>query len=238
MEKLKNFFFISSLLLLLGGCSSLDNKFQDKETAKQYITSKLENKYHEEFVYKKSETEYFKKYPTKRIYMGTFSPKENTSRVVEVWASNSGEIKDNYASYFYQDTIDQRTKDLLKDKHFITSSVIEFVGGKTTKNFTDSTEFEEYFQETESFYEVEIELRKNLSDEEYASEIESILHSLYEPLNHFYLKVKQDNKLIFMYEFNKEKKSLSKTEILEDLKNQKEEREYMEEVFSSMSESE
>lgn len=209
------------LIVTLGGCS-MTKKFTNEEEAKQYVLEELNKKYNVEFVYdEKQDQSSYGKYPIKDAFTGVFYPKTEPEKTTSVWTSSKGELKDDYAQYYFKDEAEQKVKNTLKEFSIIKSCNVELEAGNTSETLYDSLTLEEYIQQTNSSYRIELSFPEKLTDEEYATEIQKIVEQLNEQISNYNLKVTVSQKTLFFITVNPNIKELTKESILEEFASQR-----------------
>ncbi|EGT3799796.1 hypothetical protein REL12_000400 [Clostridioides difficile] len=190
---------IASVLCLglLNGCSGYSHDFNSSEEAQKYVSSKLEDKYNEEFTI----TE-VKKYKEEKIglnwIMVKVSSKEKPSQTATVYARNTGLFEDSYHVYYYSDEIKELANPLFQDKSFIRDYQLEVQGHTTTTKWNGKESEEEYLKKKEYEIESHIYLNEGKTDEEYAEEISCIMQEIIESDLVFNISVyTNDDDLIF-----------------------------------------
>ena len=164
---------------LLNGCGGCSHDFNSSEEAQKYILSKLESKYNEEFTI----TE-VKKYKEEKIglnwIMAEVSSKENSSKIADAYARNTGLFEDSYHVYYYSDEIKELANPLFQDKPFIRNYQLEVQGHTTTTEWNGKENVKEYLKKREYEIETNIYLNEGKTDEEYAKEISYIMQEIIE----------------------------------------------------------
>lgn len=242
MEKLK--FFLASIVLLsiLGGCSIVKlNKFEGEEQGVETAKKLLRDKYEIQFEVSKNDPIKYEKYPLKDSLVATFYPIDKKEQKTSVWITSKGELKDDYAQYYFKEEAENELEKILKIENFNQNFSVVLEGQRTEENISSDIGVDEYLKRTNSFYEVDYFFENGLSDEIYAQQIKSILDRLYAETKKFELKVNVDNVLIFMYQYktfftgneSSEMKQLTLEDIKTKITEQREENEYLKEIMSS-----
>jgi vacuolar-type H+-ATPase subunit I/STV1 len=221
MEKLKKIIFISSLILILGGCS-MTKKFGNEEEAKKYVTEELEEKYGEEFAYN-SELDKFSydEYPTKDTFTGIFHPKSDSNKEVTVWVDSLGELKDDYAKYYFNEEAEKEISQKLDSFPFIKSEKVIFEARRTSEKVDKSITLDQYIKDTNATYRIELEFFDGETDEVYAENIKKIYQSLAEKIANYNLQIDVNGKAIFFDTVTAEMKEVKLEDIIEGIQSER-----------------
>lgn len=233
MEKIKIKLGILLLIsILLGGCSQMSEGFNSKKSAQEYAIKKMEKKYNTTFKPIDGVKETYETYPTKNIYK-TKILSEDTHFETDIWVSNHGELKDNYALSLFKETLIEPVKQQFKDAITFTDPSINLVGGLTTKNLTKDISPEEYFEITDVSFTIKTNYKGSQTNNNgLASDINELLIKLY-PYKKFTLEIYKEETLLFFYEYSESKNKLSLERINEMIAEQSTDNSYMDKVFQS-----
>ena len=82
----------------------MEKSFTDKESGEKFVLEELQKKYNQTFMVdkEKEDSEKFQDYPTKNVYTCVVYPENKSEEKVSVWASDKGEMNDNYATYYFK----------------------------------------------------------------------------------------------------------------------------------------
>lgn len=193
----------------------MKEKFKNAENAQKFVESELSKKYGETFIYEPKESKNkFKKYPMKSVFVGIFHLKEEPEKQILVWADSFGEMKDDYAQYYFKDEAEQQVKDLLKNQSMVQSMDITFEAGETSEKLDGSIPLQDYIEKTNSSYRIELSFPEGLTDNEYAEEIKKIYEILGTKLTNYNFQVDVNGKTIYFETITSEMKEIEIADII------------------------
>ncbi len=188
--------FVLVVATFLGGCN-MKKAFKNQEEAQEYVLSCMEQKYGETFIIT-DEGDYNNYGP---FYGNTYTcevaSEDAPEKSAKVLVRESGSLEDNWAVYYFEDSIVSEVKQNLIDDEDIQMKEISLAAPTTTERWKESDDQEEYLLNSGAYVEIVAECEEGLTSYEYAKIIENFLRPVYQLKVNTEISVKVGRTYIF-----------------------------------------
>ena len=184
MEKIKSKIFIILFLglisIMLGGCGMFKNSKTDdlstKEKVQKALLVKLKDKYGKTFKIQGKE-----KYKTQgSIIYYSCEIKDDNANNFEAYINSVGKFSDNYFAVPYRSEASHYISSTLSNDSHVNNVIVELDTPTSSKKILKGLPLSEFISQTNSVYNLVVDIDKQDTDKSYATIILNILSLLYE----------------------------------------------------------
>ena len=222
---------VIAITVILGGCgmeTETTNNFESQEEAKAVVLERMNEKYDMEFSLAGRE----KYHDYGPLYGYTYTcevaPVEDMQQVstVILGQRKAVQMKDDYARYFFKDMVEEKVKNSLNNKDYITSYTIELKADATDKLWTEDDEWESYSKKENASIKATINFDTMKSDEEYVMQLLDLHETVKKLGMNMMLRVKNGDEYLMYTNIMAEEEnnvSYSEDEMLKEMQRVREE---------------
>ncbi|MDD3361694.1 MAG: hypothetical protein PHW34_08485 [Hespellia sp.] len=189
----------------------MKTKFTDQESGKAELLDLLKEKYNCEFVMVKNEK--YNKYGLIHSYSCIVAPKDNINQEFKAIVTSDGKMKDDFSMWLFQNDLITMGDSLVANVETIETYTVIPEMGVSENKWDAQCPLNQFIQESNAYLILEIQLKSEIREDEYADKINLILQKLYYQDIALEVRIDSNEGSIFWKTITPDTQPLSKSDI-------------------------